>query len=71
MNQPTRTPEQWLHDLRNAVNSAVMAASVVKELVKRDERERALGFIEDLEVACDRCRILAKDVPQQWQSPTR
>jgi hypothetical protein len=50
--------EQWLHDLRNAVNTAGMSIAVARRLIEAGEIERGLGFLAEVETACDRCRLL-------------
>lgn len=50
--------EQWLHDLRNAVNTTMMALAVARRLLETGDQERSLSFLVDAETACDRCRVL-------------
>lgn len=48
----------WLHDLRNAVNTAGMSIAVARRLIEAGETERGLAFLSEVETACDRCRLL-------------
>jgi hypothetical protein len=59
------TPEQarWEHDLRNAVNAALIAANVVRTLLENGESQRAISFVIDIQDACERCRLLFLETP--------
>jgi len=48
----------WMHDLRNAVNTALTASSVVRLLLQKGDVARALQFSKEVEEACERCRTL-------------
>jgi len=50
--------ELWMHDLRNAVNTALTASSVVRLLLQKGDVARALKFSKEVEEACERCRAL-------------
>jgi hypothetical protein len=50
--------ELWMHDLRNAVNTALTASSVVRLLLQKGDVTRALQFSKEVEEACERCRAL-------------
>ena len=55
--------ETWLHDLRNAINTALISTNVARRLMEGGETARALAFIADAEAACDRCRVLVMSEP--------
>ena len=55
--------EAWLHDLRNAVNTALMSVSVARRLMDAGDNTRAHPFVVEAEDACDRCRVLLKSTP--------
>lgn len=57
--------ETWLHDLRNAINTALMSTNVARRLLESGDTERALGFLVDAEAACDRCRVLVSSEHDQ------
>ena len=50
--------DDWLHDLRNAVNTASTSATVVKMLLDQGNPERAAEFNDQVLAACERCRQL-------------
>ena len=52
------TSEIWLHDLRNAVNTALTASAVVGSLLRKGDLSRALKFNKEVQEACERCRTL-------------
>ncbi|HST45187.1 MAG TPA: hypothetical protein VLK29_08180 [Luteimonas sp.] len=56
--------EAWLHDLRNAINTALMSTNVARRLMEGGDVDRALGFLQDAEAACDRCRVLVNSEDQ-------
>jgi len=56
---------QWLHDLRNAVNTALISTSVVRGLLDQGDAARALPFVIDAQDACKRCRVLLSDALPQ------
>ena len=58
MTSPAHTAASWLHDLRNAVNTAGMSIAVARRLIEAGETERGLAFLAEVETACDRCRLL-------------
>lgn len=53
----------WLHDMRNAINTAGMSAAVARRLVEDGDTTRALEFLRDVEQACERCRALSAAYP--------
>lgn len=55
----------WTHELRNAVNAMLLTTAVVRGLVERGDYTRSLEFVEELERACDRCRVLVSQLPGQ------
>lgn len=62
-------PEAWLHDLRNAVNTAGMSIAVARRLIEAGELERGLSFLAEVETACDRCRLLINQHGDRPASP--
>ncbi len=48
----------WLHELRNALNTVVLSAAVVRGLLAQGELDRAIEFLDDLEQACSACQQL-------------
>lgn len=55
--------EVWLHELRNAVNSALVSTSVVKSLLEDGDAAGAMSFVVDAQEACERCRLLVLETP--------
>lgn len=53
----TPSHARWLHDLRNMVSTASVAASVGRELV-HDDLESALELLREAESALQQCRDL-------------
>ncbi|WP_162823832.1 hypothetical protein [Lysobacter sp. TY2-98] len=53
----TPSHARWLHDLRNMVSTASVAASVGRELVHEDI-ESAIEFLREAEGALQQCRDL-------------
>ena len=56
---------EWLHDLRNAVNTALMSTSVVERLIKQGDTVRALIFLADARDACERSRVLLAEISRE------
>lgn len=55
----SNTPNpNWLHDLRNAVNSACVAIDVVKRALESNDTACAREFIKHAEKACGHSREL-------------
>jgi hypothetical protein len=52
--------DRWWHDLRNAVNSALLSASVAERLHQRGEFEQAGVFLRDVRSACERASELLR-----------
>ena len=48
----------WLHELRNAINTASVSTHVVRRLLESGQLESAMKFLADTEAACERCRVL-------------
>lgn len=48
------------HALRNAINAAIMAAQVVRRHLERGDAKRALDFLDGVDEACERCRVLVE-----------
>lgn len=48
----------WLHELRNAVNSACLALDVARRSLEAQELERAHEFLLHAESSCSRTRSL-------------
>lgn len=53
----TPSHARWLHDLRNMVSTASVAASVGRELV-HDDLESAIELLREAESALQQCRDL-------------
>ena len=53
----TSSHARWLHDLRNMVSTASVAASVGRELVQ-DDVESAIDLLREAEAALQQCREL-------------
>ena len=53
----------WIHEIRNSVNSATTNAAVVQRLLQAGEFERAIAFNEEVLKACERSRILLEQGP--------
>ncbi len=65
MNAEALARQRWEHDLRNAVNAALIAANVVRMLLENGESQRAIAFIVDIQDACERCRMLFVEGPSE------
>ena len=57
---------RWLHDLRNAVNTASVASAVVRRMLEAGMFDDALDMVVELERACARCSAVLAE-----RSPTR
>lgn len=55
--EPVRSHMRWLHDLRNAVSTASVAASVGQRML-RDDAASAAAMLEEAERALAQCREL-------------
>ena len=53
----------WIHELRNALNTLATNAAVVDMLLKKDEAPRALAFNQEVLKACERCCELLESAP--------
>lgn len=62
--------EVWLHELRNAVNSALVSTSVVKSLLEDGDAAGAMSFVVDAQAACERCRLLVLEGPPDGSAET-
>lgn len=49
---------QWLHDMRDALNAVSLLAAVANSMVERESPDRAREVLQELERACERCRVL-------------
>ncbi len=49
---------QWLHDMRDALNGVSLLAAVAGSMLERNSPDRARELLQELEHACDRCRVL-------------
>ncbi|MBJ6980051.1 hypothetical protein [Luteimonas sp. MC1895] len=65
---PTDARSQaWEHDLRNAVNGALLSVVVARRLLAQGDVERAEALLADTQAACERGRELLSEPP----SPSR
>lgn len=55
-----RSDEEWLHELRNAINASCAAVEVAYRSLQSAQPERALEFLADAGKACARCRDLLR-----------
>jgi hypothetical protein len=61
---PTDTRAQrWQHELRNAVNGALLSVVVARRLLAQGEVERADALLADTQAACERGRELLSEPP--------
>lgn len=53
---------RWMHELRNELNTAMMAAAAARRLLQDGEAEEALANVRRTEAACYRCaQLLRRD----------
>jgi len=57
--------EAWLHELRNAVNTASVAAALLRRSLERDPVADALELVGELERACACCSALVRDAARR------
>lgn len=50
--------EERLHALRNAINAAIMSAQVVRRHLLNGACPQALNFLDGVDHACERLRLL-------------
>jgi len=55
--------KQWDHELRNAVNGALLSVVVARQLLAQNDIERAAGFLADAQDACERAQQLLAHQP--------
>ncbi|WP_407351301.1 hypothetical protein [Luteimonas sp. R10] len=61
---PERGGDRWLHDVRNAANTARLAIHVAETRLRRGEHDRALANLARARDACDRlARMTAPEQP--------
>lgn len=58
---PAGMDGRWTHELRNELNTAMMAAAAARRLLQDGESEEALANIRRTEAACYRCALLLRD----------
>lgn len=51
-------PPAWEHDLRNAVNGALLSVTVARRLLAQGDMERATALLADTQAACERASAL-------------
>jgi C4-dicarboxylate-specific signal transduction histidine kinase len=49
---------RWMHELRNELNTAMMAAAAARQLVQTGDTDEALKNLRRTEQACRRCAQL-------------
>ena len=54
----TATAGRWMHELRNELNTAMMAAAAARHLLQNGETNEALENLRRTELACRRCAQL-------------
>jgi hypothetical protein len=60
------TAGRWMHELRNELNTAMMAAAAARRLVQDGDAGEALENIRRTEAACYRCaQLLQRDPNDQ------
>lgn len=53
---------RWMHELRNELNTAMMAAAAARQLLQRGATDDALENLRRTELACRRCaQLLHRD----------
>lgn len=55
---PDARPPAWEHDLRNAINGALISVAVARRLLAQGDVERAAVLLADTQAACERGREL-------------
>lgn len=55
---PVEMDGRWLHEVRNELSTAMMAAAVARRLLQRGEHEAAMLSLHRTESACHRCAQL-------------
>jgi hypothetical protein len=58
MDQATRERACWLHDVRNAVNTAGVAVALSKRLMRRGDTACAMEMLDMASESWERCRAL-------------
>ena len=53
--------DRWMHDLRNELNTAMMAAAAARRLLQAGDTAEALANVHRVEAACLRCGQLLRD----------
>lgn len=53
-------PARWMHELRNELNTAMMAAAAARRLLQDGKSEEALSNMRRAEAACYRCALLLR-----------
>lgn len=61
--------EQWQHDLRNAVNVALLAVTVAERLLQQGDAAHAVQFLVDTREACERAQGLLAMRPRGGAPP--
>lgn len=54
----TSAGKRWMHELRNELNTAMMAAAAARHLLQGGETNEALENLRRTELACRRCAQL-------------
>lgn len=54
------TEGRWMHELRNELNTAMMAAAAARRLLQDGEADEALANVRRTEAACFRCAQLLR-----------
>lgn len=55
---PQGSQQQWMHDLRNAVNAVGISIAALENALTREDHARALDLLARAQSASERCRVL-------------
>ncbi|CAA9355372.1 MAG: hypothetical protein AVDCRST_MAG71-3023 [uncultured Lysobacter sp.] len=58
---PAAMHGRWIHELRNELNTAMMAAAAARRLLQDGMTDEALANVRRTEAACYRCASLLRD----------
>lgn len=61
--------QQWLHELRNAINTLCITSAVMNRMLAEGDAERVRALASELEAGCERCRRLMTCPPGELSSP--
>lgn len=64
---PAAADGRWLHDVRNELNTAMMAAAAARRLLQDGDHAEALANVQRTESACYRCAQLLRHEPDGFE----